>query len=85
MERKWQQVTIEGDALHVVQALGNLQGGSSSGSNFLVEDIKSNLRNFVSSKVSHVHRTANIAVHRMTKLALISNFTNCWLEEAPEI
>lgn len=53
-ERKWQQVIIEGDALHVVQALGNLQGGS-SGSNFLVEDIKSNLRNFVSSKVCHIH------------------------------
>lgn len=72
------------DALQVAQGIGNSHGCDAA-FNLIVEDIKTTLRNFVNSKVCHVCKSANLAAHRMVKLALISNFNSCWFEEASEI
>ncbi|KAB2599836.1 hypothetical protein D8674_010107 [Pyrus ussuriensis x Pyrus communis] len=46
-----------------------------------VEDIRSSLRDYEDSQVCYVHRTANVATHRMVKLAISSTSDFCWFEE----
>ncbi|RXH95763.1 hypothetical protein DVH24_008263 [Malus domestica] len=84
LQRNVQCISLECDALQVVQGVGSLKRGSSS-SDLLLEDVQEYLRCFGSSKFSHISRSANGAAHRMAKLALNfpSNFH--WFEDPPDL
>lgn len=75
-QRNCQQVILECDALQVVQAIGSLISDPSD-PGLLIEDIKTSLRDFASTRVTHVRKFANVVAY---KLALSSNFTSCWYE-----
>lgn len=75
----WQQIILEYDALHVVQAVGSLHGGSSA-IGLLIDDIKTSLRGFLALRICHVHRSVNVVAHKIGKLASIFNLASCWFE-----
>lgn len=82
IQRQWQHVVLECDALQVVQAIGSPSCGLSATS-LLIEDVKTSLRSFISMRVSHIRRSANLVAHRMAKLALISIVSSCWFNVPP--
>lgn len=84
MQRNMQCIILENDALQVVQGVGSLKRGSSS-SDLLLDDVQECLRGFGSSKMCHVSRSANGAVHRMAKLALDFSSSFHWFEEPPDL
>ncbi|RXH67396.1 hypothetical protein DVH24_027543 [Malus domestica] len=82
-QRNCQQVILECDALQVVQEIGSLNSDPFD-HGLLIEDIKTRLWDFASSRVTHVRRSANVVAHKLAKLALSPNFTSFWFEVPPK-
>lgn len=60
VQRHWQHVILENDALQVVQVICSPSCGFLATGLLLIEDVKISLQNFSTVRVSHIRRSANL-------------------------
>ena len=77
------RVHVELDAKGVVHML-QAQGKELSVAGPLVEEIKMMLRSFEEFKVSWIHRSANIAAHKLAKVRVGDELCKFWLGVSPD-
>lgn len=82
LDRGFQSVILEGDSLHVVEALRQ-EGRSWQRFGQLIEDSRLMLHSLSSFEVCHVSREANQAAHLLAKNALITMEDLVWMWDCP--
>ncbi|KAI5332913.1 hypothetical protein L3X38_023042 [Prunus dulcis] len=83
MERGYQNVVFESDALQIVTALRN-HSIDRSVLGPVVEDTKSLLTQITGEGFTHIRRTANGVAHRLARFALHIGGSLYWFEEPPD-
>lgn len=76
------RVTLEGDALSIVQAMQK-EGECCSAFGQVVNDAKEMMSRCQSRAVQHVNRTANESAHCLAKIALMMDENRLWRGDFP--
>lgn len=82
-ELDFYKVILEGDALQIVQALGQ-EGSNLCVYGHLIEETKGILHNMQNWKVHHVRRNLNGAAHLLIRVALFLSKAHVCVEETPQ-
>ena len=77
------KITLEGDAMEVVQAFCR-EGVWRGSYGMVIEEARENLQQLLEWRVNHVPKQANESAHRLAKYALEINEDHVWVWGYPQ-